>query len=507
MHEIWADLQNGTDIRGVAIEVPDKTVNLTAEKAKYLAIGFAHWVSKTIKKEISSLRIAVGMDSRLSGDSLKAVFIEGLKSQGCTIYDCGMATTPAMFMSTLMNPYVCDGAVMITASHLPYYYNGLKFFTKAGGCEKEDIKAILELTAALDIGNAAEKSCVKKVALIDDYANLLVDTIRKGVHSVKNADQPLLGCKIIVDAGNGAGGFFAAKVLEKLGANTEGSQFLEPDGTFPNHVPNPENKEAIESIKAAVLHSHADLGIIFDTDVDRAAVVSADGTEINKNALIALISAIILEEYPKSTIVTDSVTSIGLAEFIHHLGGVHHRFKRGYKNVINESKRLNEEGIESHLAIETSGHAALKENYFLDDGAYLVAKILIKMALLNEAGKSIQSLIADLKMPAESMDFRIGIKRDEFKAYGLSILEALTDFVADVDGWSLVPNNHEGVRVNVNRAEVKGWFLLRMSLHEPVLALNVEADCSGGIKTIIQQLDEFFGRYEEIELDAINKMR
>lgn len=506
MREIWSDLQNGTDIRGIAIKAPGKTVNLTSEKAKYIAIGFVHWISKTSKKEIGQLKIAVGMDSRLSGPEIKAAFIEGVKSQGCTIYDCHMATTPAMFMSTVMDAYQCDGSVMITASHLPYYYNGLKFFTKDGGCEKEDIKAILELASKTEVGQKTEKAVVKSVNLIGDYANLLVNIIRKGVNSKTNYDRPLTGCKIIVDAGNGAGGFFAAQVLEKLGANTEGSQFLDPDGNFPNHVPNPENNEAIESIKKAVLDTKADLGIIFDTDVDRAAVVSSDGVEVNKNALIALISSIILEEHPKSTIVTDSVTSIGLAEFIDSLGGIHHRFKRGYKNVINESKRLNQEGIASYLAIETSGHAALKENYFLDDGAYLIAKILIKMALLNEAGKSIQSLITKLKTPVESLDFRIGIKKTEFKPYGFMVLDELATFVTKVEGWSLVPNNYEGVRVNVGENCGDGWFLLRMSLHEPVLALNVESDVAGGIQMIVNKLSEFLEQYKELDIDSINKI-
>jgi len=182
-----------------------------------------------------------------------------------------------------------------------------------------------------------------------------------------------------------------SKVLDQLGADTTGSQFLEPDGHFPNHIPNPENKEAMASIRDATLRTKAHLGIIFDTDVDRAAVVDMAGNEINRDRLIALIAAIILEEHPHSTVVTDSVTSNGLADFIAIKGGRHHRFKRGYKNVIDEGIRLNKEGTECHLAIETSGHGAVKENYFLDDGAYLVVKILIKMAKMKPV--SVTSLI------------------------------------------------------------------------------------------------------------------
>lgn len=133
-----------------------------------------------------------------------------------------------------------------------------------------------------------------------------------------------------MDAGNGAGGFYAEKVLLPLGADTTGSQFLEPDGRFPNHIPNPENETAMRSVCEAVKNSGADFGIIFDTDVDRAGAVDENGEEINRNRLIALISAILLAEKP-GTIVTDSVTSDGLAQFIEAHGGKHCRFRRGYK--------------------------------------------------------------------------------------------------------------------------------------------------------------------------------
>ena len=165
------------------------------------------------------------------------------------------------------------------------------------------------------------------------------------------------------------------------------------------------------SICDAVLREKADLGIIFDTDVDRAALVDEAGNALNRNELIALISAVILEEHPGSAIVTDSITSSGLKWFIEeHLKGIHHRFKRGYKNVINESIRLNQEGTESWLAIETSGHAALKENHFLDDGAFLVAKLLIQMAKLKRNGRSLGELIAPLPRARESGEFRLKIK-------------------------------------------------------------------------------------------------
>lgn len=499
----YKKLQNGSDIRGIAIDGAGKKVNLIPQVAKFIAYGFVKLLESKMNIKAENLKVAVGMDSRISGPDLKAAVIEGLTDLGCSVYDCSMATTPAMFMTTVLENYKCDGSIMITASHLPYYYNGLKFFTKEGGCEKEDIKNILSVASKEKSYSSISIGKVSKVDLIDEYSKVLVGMIRRGANAKVNYDKPLAGFKIVVDAGNGAGGFFAYKVLQTLGADITGSQFTNPDGTFPNHIPNPENKEAMESLRNAVLSNKADLGIIFDTDVDRAAIVDASGMEINKNALIALISSIVLEEHPNSIIVTDSITSTGLAEFIDKLGGIHHRFKRGYRNVINEAVRLNNEGKESYLAIETSGHAALKENYFLDDGAYLIAKILIKMAKLNAEGKRIESLIKDLKVPCESTDFRVEIKNDNFKEYGIATLTDLQNYVKLIYGFSIVNNNYEGVRVTCDKNNGDGWFLLRLSLHEPVLALNIESDTRGGTQIIIDKLTPFLFKYNELDISNI----
>lgn len=498
-------LQNGSDIRGVAIEGAGKEVNLSLEVAKFIAYGFIKLLENKRNTTAENLKVAVGMDPRLSGPALKTAIIEVLTDLGCNVYDCSIATTPAMFMTTVLENYKCDGSIMITASHLPYYYNGLKFFTREGGCEKEDIKNILEEASKEENNFSNSKGEVIKVNFIEEYSKILVDMIRSGADAKENYNEPLAGFKIIVDAGNGAGGFFAYKVLKVLGANIEGSQFTDPDGTFPNHIPNPENKEAMESIRKAVLTHEAHLGIIFDTDVDRAAIVAACGMEINKNALIALVSSIILEEHPNTVIVTDSVTSTGLTKFITDLGGVHHRFKRGYKNVINESKKLNEDGEESHLAIETSGHAALKENHFLDDGAYLIAKILIKMAKLKEERKEISSLIEALKHPEESEDIRLKIKREGFKAYGDIIISDIKEYVKTVEGLSIETNNYEGVKINCDKDSGDGWLLLRMSLHEPVLSLNVESESLGGVCKILEKIRPFIEKYKDLDLKVLEK--
>ena len=494
----YKKLQNGSDIRGVALEgIEGQHINLTEQACRDIGRGFALWlVAKTGKKE--NIRVAVGRDSRLSGATLCGWICDAMVLQGLQVTDFGMASTPAMFVSTVTDGYAFDGSVMITASHLPFNRNGFKFFTAGGGLESADIKQILAYAGSEEATGLTAGTLISG-SFMDAYSQILVNKVR----TATGEEKPLEGFRIVVDAGNGAGGFYVDKVLKPLGANTDGSQFLDPDGSFPNHIPNPEDKEAMEAIIAAVRQTKSDLGIIFDTDVDRAGAVLSDGSELNRNRIIAMLAAILLREYPGTTIVTDSITSTGLAKFIEEKGGVHHRFKRGYRNVINESIRLNNAGQDSQLAIETSGHGALKENYFLDDGAYLVTKLLIELARGKKEGYTLESLIASLEEPAESREFRMNILLDEFKPYGLQVIEDLTAYADTKEGWSLAPSNYEGVRVNLDENHGNGWFLLRLSLHDPLMPLNIESNSVGGTKMIAKELASFIAGCDKLAAEAL----
>ena len=270
----------------------------------------------------------------------------------------------------------------------------------------------------------------------------------------------------------------------------------------PTISPNPEDKDAIASVVKAVKENHAELGIVFDTDVDRAGAVDGSGRAINKNRLIALISAILLEETPGTTIVTDSVTSVGLAKFIAAKGGVHHRFKRGYKNVINESKRLNASGVDSQLAMETSGHGALKENYFLDDGAYLMVKILIKMAQLKKEGKTLFDVIADLEEPAESLEYRIKILLEDCKPYAEDVIAKVQAFVEASDKLELAPDNYEGIRAAYGKNKAS-WFLLRMSLHDPIMPLNIEGETAEEAEELKEMLIQLLKPFDKLDTSVL----
>lgn len=496
-----AKLQNGSDIRGIAIATDEWDVNLTREAVTQVANGLVQWLRQDNEAAYQEGRlvIGVGRDSRISGPDLAETLMSQLQNLGVTVIDFGLATTPAMFMATQYDQFSCDAGIMITASHLPYYFNGIKIFSKNGGAEHEDIDFILAHTKASENGRKGER---QSADILIPYSADLVEKIRKGSGVATN--QPLAGMKIIVDAGNGAGGFFAERVLTQLGADTSGSQFLEPDGTFPNHIPNPDNKEAMASIQAAVLKEKADLGIIFDTDVDRAAVVTSKGEILNRNNLIAILSQIALSEHPGTSIVTNSPTSDHLKDFIEKLGGKQIRYISGYRNVINRAIEANKAGVDCQLAIETSGHAAFKENYFLDDGTYVAAKILMLLPKLAQKGQTVDDLIADLKQPVETQEVRFKLEIPDYKTLGHQIIKDLGNY--PVEGFVFNPENEEGIRFTLTEPFGQGWFLLRMSLHEPLLVLQIENDQPGFMPAVLKELHTFLGNYPDLNQSKLEEL-
>lgn len=502
-------LQNGSDVRGVAIEgVEGENVNLTPDIASKIGCAFVSWLSGKKKKAAGSLVIGVGRDSRVSGPALADGLIAGILSTGAQVVNCNMATTPAMFMSIVFDQTKYDGSAMITASHLPYNRNGIKFFDADGGLEHEDITAVLEIASKLPehyVENTMNVAAVKKVPTFDllgVYGDYLRGKIASALTGLGKGDKPLAGLHIVVDSGNGASGFFVDKILEPLGADTAGSQFLEPDGMFPNHIPNPENKQAMEAIRTAVLNNKADLGLIFDTDVDRMSAVLSDGSEVNRDSIIAMISAILAPEYPGSTIITDSVTSDRLTYFLQDVLGLKHLcYMRGYKNVINKQKELNAAGTVAPLAMETSGHGALKDNYFLDDGAFLAVKLVIALAQAAATGKKLDSLIEKLPPLVEEGEFRFKIAGDDFKAYGQKVLEEFKKRAAAA-GYEM-PQSYEGVRLSFKGADVQGWMLLRLSLHDPVMPLNIEGGRKGDLSKLVEIAKKLTDGFDRLDRSCL----
>ncbi len=488
----YSKFKSGSDIRGYALGDEANPLFMSDEMVMRSSFGFLSWLKNKTGKENPC--ISVGHDSRLSAERIKNAVIKTLVSNGAKVIDCSLASTPAMFMTTV--ELGCDGAIQITASHHPKDRNGLKFFTRDGGLDGKDIAEILGIAGKTETPLGSENGECETCDFMKRYSEILRDMI---INGVSNGNKPLDGMKIVVDAGNGVGGFYAYDVLAPLGADIKGSVFLEPDGNFPNHAPNPENAEAMESISNAVKTSNADFGIIFDTDVDRAGCVGKGGFEINRNRLVALASKVALDSCKGGTIVTDSVTSDGLAEFIAENGGVHLRFKRGYRNVINKQIELEENGTKCPLAMETSGHAAFAENYYLDDGAYLITKLIIEAASLAKDGKTLNDLIANLREPVEEKEMRFKILCDDFRTEGENIISLFEKSAKENESWTPAPDNNEGIRINADKENGNGWFLLRLSVHDPIIVLNAESDENGGIMKMAKDIYSVISTAENLD--------
>lgn len=495
-------LKSGSDIRGTAV---GDNVVLTEEFSRNIGAAFVDFICKKLNVSPAKLRIAIGRDSRVSGESLLNAACEGICKSGANVSDCGLSTTPSMYQALLTKPANWDASIMVTASHHPWMKNGFKFFLPEGGLTGKDIETLLS-SASKGFTKAKVPGIKNKDSFMPEYIKSLKILIKNELHT--NVAMPLLGLHVIVDAGNGAGGFYA-EMLKDLGADINGSQFLNPDGKFPNHIPNPENSKAMDSISKAVIKHKADIGVIFDTDCDRAAIVDHNGKEINRNRLIAMISSILLAEKKGLTIVTDSVTSSGLAQFITEKGGIHYRFKRGYRNVIDEAILLNKRNIDTPLAIETSGHSAFRDNFYIDDGMYLATKLVACAMKMKQNKKNLGSIIQDLREPIEQTEIRLDIKADDFRAAGQKIVEHLLDFASYRNDWHLAPDNREGVRISFdlgNEAD-SGWFLVRLSVHDPVMPINIESDVKGGLKELLALLGEALENETDIDLKPLKNYK
>ncbi len=494
----WTSLQNGADIRGIATEgIIGESVTLTSNKVSALGRGFVQWLWQRLGKH--PLRIAIGTDCRITGPHFMSDLEKAITHMGCDVLHCGLTSTPSMLLATKLPEVQADGSIMltVTGSHMSFNGNGMKFFTAGQDIDQKQLTEIITFASEPYRGQESiGQSHITNLQAI--YSAGLRRMISEALESPNGT--PLAGLKIIVDAGNGTGASYANRVLRPLGADISDSQFMNPDGRFPNHIPNPENYEAMRSIAAAVRYNNADLGILFDSDVDRVAFVDSEGRCINRNELVAIASAIVLEEHPNTAIVTDSTTSTGLSKFITDiLGGQHYRYQRGYRNVINEAKRLNAAGTQCWLAIETSGHAAFKENSFNDDGAYFATKVVIRLAQLKRQNKPLFTLIEKLPIPQESAEYRLAILDNDFNRVATETLVAMRQYVSHISGWEEVTQNYDGLRVICSNEYEQGWFMIRQSLHDAVMPINIESDTKGGIEAILKKLRLFFRNIHGID--------
>ena len=468
--KIWQKLRSGLEIRGPKSAFTDAR----AEKIGY---AFACRLAERGETTPDALKLAAGRDECAGGSRIEAALIRGITAADSDVLDCGLCPGPALFRQV---PEACDGAVMVSAGASGPEQIVLKFITASGGLSAAEIDQILIRAQECEV---PERLVVPTDAAVPYYRALRLEAAR----CLKDdALRPLLGLRVVVDACSDVGRGFA-KFLEDLGV--EVSDSLSPGAG--EALADPQAPARVEAMARAVCESRADMGVLFNTDGGRVAFVDDRGRLIAGNRLIALTAAMLLDEQPGSTFVTDSVTSSGLSAFIAEWGGVHYRFKRGYRNVIDEAARLNAEGIDCPLAMETSGHSAFRDNRFLDDGIYLAARIICQALDRKREGQNIFSLIDDLKEPVESVEIRLPVTDEEDpSAAGQEAVEMLLSHTLEDAGWQPAPDNREGVRItfNLDGGVNNAWFQLRMSVHDPVMVLNAQSDVAGGVKRILAEL-------------------
>ena len=440
-------------------------------------------------------QIVIGHDPRTHGKTLVDAFCRGVTSlegnEEVQIYYTGIATTPGISTLCHLRSSQLKAGVAVTASHLPSDRNGFKLFMNGEGFTSAQLLQLYEYSTICanewynrgilpptsshtihDIENTAV-ACSGWVDWMPEYADFLRQSI---LDEVQEGDKPLQGYSIVLNAGNGAGGFFHS-VIEDLGA-TVCALHCEPDGNFPNGVPNPEYPPMMEETTRACEECKADLGIMLDTDADRCGFIARnkDGKyeALNRNRLIALLGVLLSQSKPGSTIVTDSVTSEGLSTFLtNNLGLSHVRFIKGYANVIRKAKELKAE-----LAIETSGHSAFRENNYMDDGTYTAVKVLSLMA--KEKDTPLLELISDLHEVEEvgeirmsTFDKSITTMKAVFDFCAMAIEEACGEAKTSHLGWKLDTENLEGIRVSLSDSQ---FFMARKSLHDPIISIQIESN-------------------------------
>lgn len=392
--------------------------------------------------------VLIGHDHRESLPELKSGFVQGLTDMGVTVWDIGQVTTDTTYFASWFYKDQVDGAVMITASHMPAEFNGFKFITSelkpvGKGSGMEELYAYAQEVQASGGTNVEDKGEVISKDVSEEYLNWLMSFV--DLDKIK----PL---KVVMDCGNGVSGPFVRRVFEKMPLEIT-ELFFEPDANFPNHEASPAEAKNRVDIEAKVPEVGADLGITWDADADRCFIIDENGTFVNGCLLTAFLSIYFLEKKPGSKIVYDVVSSKVVPDTITKHGGEAHIQKVGHSHI----KKMMRE-VDAIFGGENSGHYYFADNEYMDNG-FIPA--LIVLQLLSESGKKMSEFIKDLGEYYILEETNSAVEDMPAK------IEELKERYADAEQSTL-----DGLSV-----EYPDWrFNVRISNTDGVLRLNLEAN-------------------------------
>ena len=421
----------------------------------------------TLVRRNGGRRIAVGQDNRLSSNGLKAGFVDGVRAAGVGVVDIGLVTTPILYFATAH--WKLDGGANITGSHNPIEYNGVKMVHPgAVPLSEEEIQALRTMAERGDYESGAGELTQRSPG--DDYFETLAGMVR-----------PASRLRVVVDAGNGVAGLYAPALLRRIGCDVV-ELYCESDGSFPNHLPDPEDEHNVEDLKAKVVEVGADLGVAYDGDADRVGVIDERGHRHEADLILILLARDLLSRHPGAKIVFDVKSSQALVDDIRNHGGVPVMWKTGHSHLKRKMR-------EDHILLggEVSGHMFFAENYYgVDDGILASCKII---ELAAGSGGPISRLFATVPHLRATPELKAPCPDGEkFRVVAEATRELKRHYeTIDIDGARVIFPG-------------RGWGLVRASNTNPYLTLRFEARTDGEIADMKQVIYGALQRYPFVTL-------
>ncbi len=427
------------DIRGIV----GRTLTTPIVRSIGQALG-------SLARERGRNAMVVGRDGRLSGPEFAAAVADGIRSTGTSVIDVGMVTTPMSYFAA----HHCDtqSSVMITGSHNPPDYNGLKMVVDGTALSGDDIQ---DLRARIESGRHATGAGTYRS---DDIAEAYYRRVASDVRLAR----PL---RLAVDCGNGVAGAFAPTLYRRLGCDVT-EMFCDVDGRFPNHHPDPSKPENLEDLKGLLAKGQHDLGMAFDGDGDRLGIVTREGHVIYPDRQLMLFAADVLAREPGATIIYDIKSTRNLKPYILKHGGVPLLWKTGHSLIKTKMKEVG-----AALAGEMSGHTFFKERWYgFDDGLYAGARLLEILSKHDNPSALLDGLPDAVSTP----ELNVACAEGEHHA-----------LIAQLAATARFPGATEIIRIDGLRVEYPdGFGLARASNTTPVIVLRFEADDDAALERI-----------------------
>jgi phosphomannomutase / phosphoglucomutase len=461
------------DIRG---RVPEE---LNSDMAFALGMAFGVFLKR---RDPGAKKVSVGRDVRLSSEDLASALINGIRTKGLDVVDLGVCPTPLQYFSIFR--LGLDGGIMVTGSHNPPEYNGFKISVGKETIHGQDIQALGKIIA--DEISSCEQDSSSLNGRLETY-DIIEEYTKYMLNEFSYLDGPgFRRLKIVIDAGNGAAGPVAPRILCSIGCDVI-PLYCEPDGNFPNHHPDPTVVENIRDLIAETRNSGADMGVGYDGDSDRIGVVNKDGDIIWGDQLMIALSREILKEHPGASVIADVKCSQLLFDDVRKHGGVPVMWKTGHsliKQKMRDDKAL--------LAGEFSGHIFIGDRYFgFDDALYTTFRLV---EIMKKTGKDIGELLSDIPRLFFTPEIRLDCP-DEKKCGIVSSI--VNKFIAynkngEAPHKVLSVNTTDGARILFEN----GWGLVRTSNTQPIIVMRLEA----GSEKSLTDYREFL----EMEFKAAN---